>query len=87
MRAFRRIGITVFIISVSLAALVFVLENQQPSSLLFLGFSTPVLPISLYITIALLVGMVIGPLSILAARGVFGFNNRARSERTVQNVR
>lgn len=83
MRAFRRIGVIAFIISVSLAALVFVLENQQPLSLLFLGFSTPVLPVSLYIAIAFLVGMVIGPLLVLVARGVFGINNRARLERTV----
>lgn len=83
MRAFRRIGVLAFIVSISLAALVFVLENQQPSSLLFLGFSTPVLPVSLYIAIALLVGMVIGPLSVLAARGVFGVKSRARQDRTV----
>jgi uncharacterized integral membrane protein len=44
-----------------LVVLAFVLENQQSVSLLFLGFSGPQLPVSVVAVLALLMGMLIGP--------------------------
>jgi len=45
-----------------LVVLAFVLENQQPISLLFLGLAGPQLPVSLVVVIALLAGMLVGPI-------------------------
>ncbi|KAA0984683.1 DUF1049 domain-containing protein [Pseudomonas sp. F01002] len=76
MHAFRRIGIIVFVLCVAITSLVFVLENQQPSTLLFFGWSTPSLPISLYVAVSLLLGMVVGPLTLFVVRCVSGQNKR-----------
>ncbi|CAN7622917.1 DUF1049 domain-containing protein [Pseudomonas umsongensis] len=78
MRMFRRAGTVALVLSVFLVALVFVLENQQTSSLIFLGMPTPYLPVSLYVAISFLVGMVIGPLTMLIIRGLFAAKKRAR---------
>ncbi|WP_130908549.1 MULTISPECIES: LapA family protein [unclassified Pseudomonas] len=61
MRNLKRILLAVFILLLVLAILAFVLENQQSVSLLFLGWAGPQLPVSLVIVLALLIGMVIGP--------------------------
>ncbi|WP_085700153.1 lipopolysaccharide assembly protein LapA domain-containing protein [Pseudomonas sp. B26(2017)] len=61
MRNLKRIFLGVFIFSLILVVLAFVLENQQSVSLLFLGFSGPQLPISLIVVLALLTGMLMGP--------------------------
>jgi putative membrane protein len=61
MRNLKRILIGVFILLLVLVVLAFILENQQSVSLLFLGLSGPQLPISLIVVLALLVGMLIGP--------------------------
>ncbi|MFJ5237458.1 LapA family protein [Pseudomonas neuropathica] len=61
MRNLKRILLGVFILLLILVILAFVLENQQSVSLLFLGLSGPQLPISLIVVLALLVGMLIGP--------------------------
>jgi uncharacterized integral membrane protein len=52
----------VFILLLVLTILVFVLENQQSVSLMFLGWAGPQLPVSLVIVLALLIGLLIGPL-------------------------
>ncbi|OOL38573.1 lipopolysaccharide assembly protein LapA domain-containing protein [Pseudomonas sp. FSL W5-0299] len=46
---------------VVLVVLGFTLENQQPVELVFLGVQTPRLPISRFIILALLIGMLVGP--------------------------
>ena len=61
MRNLKRILLGVFLLLMVLIVLVFVLENQQSVSLLFLGFSGPQLPVSLVAVLALLIGMLIGP--------------------------
>ena len=43
--------------------LVFILENQQTVSLLFFGWTGPQLPLSIVVVLALLFGMLIGPIS------------------------
>lgn len=62
MRNLKRVVLAVFLLLVILIVLAFVLENRQPVSLLFLGWSGPQLPISVIIVFTLLVGMLIGPL-------------------------
>ena len=61
MRNLKRILLGVFILLMVLVVLAFVLENQQSVSLLFFGFSGPQLPVSVVAVLALLVGMLIGP--------------------------
>ncbi|MGG2024096.1 DUF1049 domain-containing protein [Pseudomonas sp. AO-1] len=61
MRNLKRILLGVFILLLVLAILAFVLENQQSVSLLFMGFSGPQLPVSVVVVLALLIGMMIGP--------------------------
>ncbi|EJM70707.1 Protein of unknown function (DUF1049) [Pseudomonas sp. GM50] len=62
MRNLKRVLLAVFVLLLVLAILAFVLENQQGVSLLFLGWAGPQLPVSLIMVIALLAGMVIGPI-------------------------
>jgi uncharacterized integral membrane protein len=61
MRNLKRILLGLFLLLMVLIVLAFVLENQQSVSLLFLGFSGPQLPVSLVAVLALLIGMLIGP--------------------------
>ncbi|WP_332767449.1 lipopolysaccharide assembly protein LapA domain-containing protein [Pseudomonas koreensis] len=61
MRNLKRIFLGVFILLLVLVILAFVLENQQSVALLFLGLSGPQLPVSLIVVLALLAGMLIGP--------------------------
>ncbi|WP_434766319.1 lipopolysaccharide assembly protein LapA domain-containing protein [Pseudomonas triticicola] len=62
MRNLKRILLGVFLLLMILVVLAFVLENQQSVSLLFLGFSGPQLPVSVVAVLALLIGMLIGPI-------------------------
>lgn len=61
MRNIKRVLLAVFVLLLVLAILAFVLENQQSVSLLFLGWAGPELPISVIMVLALLMGMLIGP--------------------------
>ncbi|PYC00936.1 DUF1049 domain-containing protein [Pseudomonas koreensis] len=61
MRNLKRIMLGVFLLLMVLVVLAFVLENQQSVTLLFFGFSGPQLPVSVVAVLALLVGMLIGP--------------------------
>ncbi|MBM0285302.1 LapA family protein [Pseudomonas chlororaphis] len=79
MRNFKRVLFVVLILLLVLAILAFVLENQQPISLLFLGWAGPQLPASLITITALLFGMLIGPLS----GWLVGFTIRGRRRRLV----
>ncbi|MFJ2282480.1 lipopolysaccharide assembly protein LapA domain-containing protein [Pseudomonas sp. NPDC087803] len=62
MRNLKRIFLGVFILLLVLLILAFVLENQQSISLMFLGMAGPQLPVSVVVVLALLVGMLIGPI-------------------------
>ncbi|MDD2101057.1 DUF1049 domain-containing protein [Pseudomonas putida] len=61
---------TMFAVLILFTALVvvFILENNQPASLVFFGWSAPQLPIAAYVIIALLLGWCAGPLLILGIR-------------------
>ena len=61
MRNLKRILLGIFLLLMVLVVLAFVLENQQSVSLLFLGFTGPQLPVSVVAVLALLIGMLIGP--------------------------
>ena len=62
MRNFKRVMVVVITLLIVLATVVFVLENQQPVSLVFLGWSAPELSVAVPVIVALLIGMVMGPL-------------------------
>lgn len=66
-----RFGLITCVVFLGGIVLVFVLENQQPASLLFFGRSTSLLPISVYIGGALLIGMLISPIAIWLRASVF----------------
>ncbi|MBM3111572.1 lipopolysaccharide assembly protein LapA domain-containing protein [Pseudomonas arcuscaelestis] len=62
MRNFKRLLFVLFFLVVVLGVLFFVLENQQPVVLVFLGWSLPQLPVSIFVLLALLVGLLVGPI-------------------------
>lgn len=62
MRAVKRVSLVLIVLFAALAVLAFVLENQQDVALAFLGWSTPQMPVSIFVTLALIVGMLVGPL-------------------------
>ncbi|NMZ05743.1 MULTISPECIES: lipopolysaccharide assembly protein LapA domain-containing protein [Pseudomonas] len=69
MRGVKRVALVLIVLIAALAILAFVLENQQDVALAFLGWSTPQLPVSVFVTLALIVGMLVGPfLSLLIRR-------------------
>lgn len=69
MRSIKRVAMLLILLVVGLGSLIFVLENQQDVSLAFLGWSTPNMPISIFLGLTLIAGMLIGPfLSLLATR-------------------
>lgn len=63
MRRLKRVASIVIILALAFLVVMFILENRQPTSLLFLGWSSARLPVASYVILALLLGMVVGPLS------------------------
>ena len=61
MRDFKRVMLVIFGLVVVLGTVIFILENQQPTSLMFLGWRSAELPVSLIFIVALLLGMAVGP--------------------------
>lgn len=68
MRNFKRLILVLFLLLLGAAVVAFVLENQQPASLAFMGFSLPTLPLSVFVLVALIVGLAIGPLLVFLSR-------------------
>ncbi|MFC6298380.1 DUF1049 domain-containing protein [Pseudomonas sp. CCM 7893] len=62
MRGVKRVALVLIVLVVALVILAFVLENQQDVALSFLGWSTPQMPVSVFVAVALIVGMVVGPI-------------------------
>lgn len=62
MSNFRRVIFFVIAVLIVFATVIFVLENKQPVSLVFLGWSSPELPVAISLILVLLIGMAIGPL-------------------------
>ena len=63
-----RILTAVFVLVVALVVLVFVLENQNSVSLAFLGWHTPDGPLSLFVSLAFILGGLGGALLRLRGR-------------------
>ncbi|MDE1196859.1 hypothetical protein BWR59_20905 [Pseudomonas sp. Bc-h] len=61
MRNVKRLIFFVIVLLVLAVTIVFVLENQQPVALVFFGWSAPELSVAVPVILALLVGMLIGP--------------------------
>ena len=72
MSSFRRAVLVAFALVVIFGTVIFILENEQPTSLVFLGWSSPELPASLFFIGALLLGMAIGP-----AMGFIAYKRKA----------
>lgn len=69
MSGVKRFFLVAAVLFVALFVLVFVLENQQSASLTFLGWSSAQLPISVFVALALILGMLAGPvLALLIGR-------------------
>ncbi|KAB0518358.1 LapA family protein [Pseudomonas extremorientalis] len=62
MRGVKRVVVVLTVLVVALIVLAFVLENQQVASLSFFGFATGEMPVSVFVVVALIIGMLIGPL-------------------------
>ncbi|MCQ6258027.1 LapA family protein [Pseudomonas sp. Q11] len=62
MRSFKRLALVVLVLLVAAVIVLFVLENTQPVALLFLGWPTPQVPVSVFVLLAFLAGMMLGPL-------------------------
>ena len=61
MRNLKRLVFFVVVVLIVAATVVFMLENQQPVALVFFGWSAPELSMAVPVIVALLVGMMIGP--------------------------
>ena len=62
MRGVKRVVAVLIAVLAALVVLAFVLENQQGVALSFLGWSTAQMPVAVFVVVALIVGMLIGPL-------------------------
>lgn len=75
MRGFKRVLLIVAVLVIAVAVLGFVLENQNTVSLRFLGWETGQLPVAVFVVIALIVGMLTGPL----IRALFYYSGRRKA--------
>ncbi|VVO94424.1 hypothetical protein PS858_02472 [Pseudomonas fluorescens] len=73
MRGVKKLSSLLIVLVALAATLLFSLENQQSVSLVFVGWSTPPWPVSIYILGALLLGLLVGPLL-----GVFFYRRNSR---------
>jgi len=67
-RNFKQLILVVFFLLLVAAVLIFVLENQQPATLAFLGLTLPSMPLSVFVLVALVLGLSVGPLLVLGSR-------------------
>lgn len=78
MRGVKRVALVVAVLLVAFVVLAFVLENQQSVSLSLLGQTSGQFPVSVFVVLALIVGMLIGPL--------LGMMMRSRRRKPIQSV-
>lgn len=62
MHIFKKAVLSVVALLIFFGVVIFILENQQTTSLTFLGWHSPPLSTALFFVGALLVGLAIGPL-------------------------
>lgn len=68
MRNIKRLIFFVIVLLILGVTIVFMLENQQPVSLVIFGWTAPELSVAVPVILALLLGMLIGPLLTVVAR-------------------
>ncbi|MCP1515287.1 MULTISPECIES: LapA family protein [Pseudomonas] len=78
MRGVKRVALVVAVLLVAFVVLAFVLENQQSVSLSLLGQTSGQFPVSVFVVLALIVGMLIGPL--------LGMMMRSRRRKPIQSA-
>ncbi len=62
MRGIKRVVVLLAVLVVALVIIAFVLENQQGVSLSLLGLTSGKMPVSVFVVVAFIIGMLIGPL-------------------------
>ncbi len=65
MRGIKRVFAILAVLVTGLIVLAFILENQQKATLSLLGWSTSQVPVSVFLVLALIVGMLVGPVLVL----------------------
>lgn len=60
MRKVKRIVLWAFLLIVALSVLLFTIENRQVIELTFLGWSTPSLPLALFVLLVFIAGLIVG---------------------------
>lgn len=65
MRIIKRILLGIVALAVVAVTTVFMLENRQPVALNFMGWSAPEMSVAVPVVLALLLGMLIGPVMAL----------------------
>ena len=63
MRSFKRLLILIVALGLAASVVFFTLENRALTQLVFFGWTTPELPIALYVLSAFVLGLIIGPLA------------------------
>ena len=76
----RKLVLIVALLVVGIACLVFVLQNQQSVVLNFLTWSSPGVPVSVFVLCGILLGMLVGPL-------VFGIRRRLRRKTRIAKAK
>lgn len=77
MRNLKRALAVLFVLLLAAVVLFFVLENQQPVSLVLFGWAAPEVPAAVLMLAALVLGLAVGPL--LGAYGVMRSKRRIRT--------
>ncbi|NER59511.1 DUF1049 domain-containing protein [Pseudomonas sp. MAFF212428] len=77
MRNLKRVLLALVVLAVAAVVLLFVLENQQSVALVLFGWAAPALPLSVVVLVALVAGLLVGPLM-----GVYiGLRAKSRARR------
>ncbi|MBV6285966.1 MULTISPECIES: lipopolysaccharide assembly protein LapA domain-containing protein [Pseudomonas] len=80
MRNLKRVLLALVVLSIAAVVLLFVLENQQSVALVLFGWALPALPLSVVVLVALVGGLLVGPLM-----GVYiGMRAKRRARRISQ---
>lgn len=80
MRNLKRVLLALVVLSIAAVVLLFVLENQQSVALVLFGWAAPALPLSVVVLVALVGGLLVGPLM-----GVYiGMRAKRRARRISQ---
>lgn len=80
MRNLKRVVLALVVLAVAAVVLLFVLENQQSVALVLFGWTAPALPLSVVVLVALVGGLLVGPVM-----GVYiGLRAKGRARRISQ---